>query len=215
MNVLITGTSLGIGKAIAEKFLANDFVVYGLDLKDSTIPHHNYKHYVCDLTEMKSYPKDLPLMDYIINNAGTDEPKKAIQTNLLTLFEIEDRWISEATKCVINIASTSAHFGIENREYVSSKGAMLSYTKQLAKKMAAWGGRCNSISPGAIWTEMNEKILKDEKKRQAVADENILKKWICPSEVADAVYFLSIAPSITGVDLIIDAGESINHTEIK
>ena len=95
------------------------------------------------------------------------------------------------------------------------KGGVLSYTRQLAKKMANWGGRCNSISPGAILTEMNKDILEDKAKKQAVANENLLKKWIEPKEVSDAVYFLCMSSSITGIDLIIDAGESINHTEIK
>ena len=215
MNILITGSSVGIGRAIAEKFLNEDYNVFGLDLKESTINNIKYKHYICDITKTESYPLDLPSMTYIVNNAGTDNQKDAINTNLLSLFDIEDKWINEETKCVINISSTSAHFGIENREYVASKGGVLSYTKQLAKRMALWGGRCNSISPGAILTEMNKEILKDKDKMKAVSDENILKKWIDPSEVANAVYFLCDSPSITGIDMIIDAGESINHTEIK
>lgn len=215
MNVLITGTSTGIGKETAQLFLSKGFNVYGIDKDPSAIEDDKYKHLNCDLTDFNTYPESLPKMDYVINNAGTDNPLEAIKTNLISLFQIEDRWIDNHTKCVINIASTSAYLGIENREYVASKGGVLSYTRQLAKRMAKWGGRCNSISPGAILTEMNEHILQDESKRKAVSDENLLKKWIEPKEVSEAIYFLCMSSSITGIDLVIDAGESINHTEIK
>lgn len=45
MNVLITGTSSGIGKGCAKYFLKNGHKVYGFDRKESTIEHPDYKHY--------------------------------------------------------------------------------------------------------------------------------------------------------------------------
>jgi NAD(P)-dependent dehydrogenase (short-subunit alcohol dehydrogenase family) len=153
--------------------------------------------------------------EFIINNAGTDQSDKAIAVNLTSLFEIEDKFVTSDTDCVVNICSTSAHIGIENREYVASKGGVLAYTRQLAKKMATWGGRCVSISPGPVFTEMNGHIIDDVSKFKAVEAQNILHKWISPSEIADAIYFMCMNKSITGVDLLIDCGEHINHTEIK
>ena len=47
--VLITGTSRGIGKAIAEEFLNNNFKVIGMDRLDSSIINSNYTHYKLDL----------------------------------------------------------------------------------------------------------------------------------------------------------------------
>ena len=46
MNVLITGTSSGVGRETAIKFLEEGFTVYGLDIKQSTITHYNYYHFV-------------------------------------------------------------------------------------------------------------------------------------------------------------------------
>ena len=56
MNVLITGTAKGIGKAIAVKFLKNGHHVYGLDIRPSSIESNLYSHYICDITDVTAYP---------------------------------------------------------------------------------------------------------------------------------------------------------------
>ena len=49
MRVLVTGSSKGIGQAIAERFLKEGHEVIGLDLLPSSINNKNYTHYVCDV----------------------------------------------------------------------------------------------------------------------------------------------------------------------
>jgi len=211
-TALVTGASTGIGRATALLFLEKEYKVYGIDILDSTIENKNYIHIKCDIS-CEDLPQSEPI-NYVINNAGTDVPDKAIATNLQALFRIEDKYVTHDTKCVVNIGSTSAYLGIENREYVASKAGVLGYTRQLAKTMSEWGGRAVSVSPGPVLTDMNKHILDSKEKRQAVADENLLKKWIEPSEIAKAVLFMCQSESITGVDLLIDCGEHINHNEI-
>ena len=55
-KVLITGTSCGVGRAAAIKFLDQGYEVVGLDWKESTIVHSNYKHYVCDVGNKEELP---------------------------------------------------------------------------------------------------------------------------------------------------------------
>ena len=50
MKVLVTGSSNGIGKAIATKFLQEGHEVIGIDILDSTIDDNNYTHYIQDIS---------------------------------------------------------------------------------------------------------------------------------------------------------------------
>ena len=68
MNVLITGTSSGIGKGCAEYFLKKGHKVYGFDRKEPTIEHPDYKHYCLDIRDKEMYPELQP-MQIVINNA--------------------------------------------------------------------------------------------------------------------------------------------------
>ena len=57
--VVVTGSSCGIGRAIANEFLMHGHKVCGIDLKDGTIDSPNYKHYVADVSDEHQLPTDL------------------------------------------------------------------------------------------------------------------------------------------------------------
>ena len=68
MSVLITGTSYGVGRATALKFMEEGYSVIGLDWKPATIPLSNsYIHHQCDVSDFNSLP-DLINIEYIVNN---------------------------------------------------------------------------------------------------------------------------------------------------
>ena len=72
MRVLITGTSQGIGKAIAELFLENGHEVFGFDRNEGTIFSDNYNHYKVDVRDYENLP-EISGVNILINNAGTQK----------------------------------------------------------------------------------------------------------------------------------------------
>ena len=86
MKILITGTSQGIGRAIAEIFLKNGHTVIGIDRKESTVESDNYTHFVCDVRERDALP-EIKDVDILINNAGTQN-EDDIDINLKALIHI-------------------------------------------------------------------------------------------------------------------------------
>jgi NAD(P)-dependent dehydrogenase (short-subunit alcohol dehydrogenase family) len=118
-------------------------------------------------------------------------------------------------KSVLNIGSASAHTGAEFPEYCASKGGVLSYTKNVAMRVAKFGATCNSLDPGGVLTPLNECVIKDEKLWEQIMDETPLKRWATPEEIADWAYFLTVTNKFcTGQCIVVDGGESINYNFI-
>jgi len=84
MKILITGTSQGIGKAIAELFLNNGHDVIGIDRQKSSIEHCNYVHFQIDICDHNNLP-DINDINILINNAGTQN-ERDIDTNLKSQY---------------------------------------------------------------------------------------------------------------------------------
>lgn len=213
MKVLITGSSKGIGKAIALKFLSKNHQVYGIDILPSSINNENYIHYQCDI-----FNDELPQIDNVeilINNAGVQN-NNDIDINLKGTIKVSEKYgFNESIKSILFIVSASATTGSEFPLYVASKGGILSYMKNVAQRVAKFNATANSISPGGVNNEFNEHILNDKKLYDAVLNETLLHKWADVDEIASWAYFVSVInKSMTGQDIIIDNGESINYNFI-
>ncbi|MBR6644494.1 MAG: SDR family oxidoreductase [Clostridia bacterium] len=214
MRVLITGTSQGIGYAIAEYFLNKGHEVIGIDRLKKGIEHKHYRHYVCDVRDYEKLP-EIKNVDILINNAGTQN-EDDIDINLKALIHITEKYgVHEGIRSILNIGSASAHTGSEFPEYCASKGGILSYTKNVALRVAKYGAVCNSLDPGGVVTPLNECVMNDPELWAQIMNETPLKRWASTEEIAEWAYFLTVTNKFcTGQNILVDGGESINFNFI-
>ena len=211
MKVMITGSSQGIGKAIAELFLEKGDEVIGIDRQAAGIEHPKYTHYVCDVRDREKLPK-VDGVEILINNAGTQN-EDDIDINLKALIYITERYgVQKDIRSILNIGSASAHTGAEFPEYCASKGGILSYTKNVALRVAKYGATCNSLDPGGVLTPLNACVIEDPELWEQIMNETPLRRWATPEEMAEWAYFLTVTNKFcTGQNILVDGGEAINY----
>lgn len=211
MMVLITGTTQGIGRAIALRFLQEGHEVVGIDRQEGSIEHPAYTHYRCDIRDYQRLPS-LSGVEILINNAGTQN-QEDIDINLKALIHMTETYgIQPAIRSILHIGSASAHTGSEFPLYCASKGGVMAYTKNVALRVASFGATCNSLDPGGVLTPLNECVINHPGSWAQIMEETPLKKWATPEEIAEWAYFLTVVNSFcTGQSILVDGGESINH----
>lgn len=211
MKVLITGTTQGIGRAIALHFLERGHSVVGIDRQPSSISFEGYEHIECDVRDLESLP-EISGVNVLINNAGTQN-EDDIEINLKSLIRITEKYgVQKDIKSILNIGSASGHTGAEFPEYCASKGGVMAYTKNVAMRVAKFGATCNSLDPGGVLTPLNDCVVNDPVLWAEIMDETPLKRWATPEEIAEWAYFLTVINGFcTGQNILVDGGESINY----
>ena len=210
MKVLVTGTSQGIGKGIAELFLENGHEVVGLDRYGHSIEADNYTHIICDIRDYENLP-DIQGVEILINNAGTQNGDD-IDINLKSLIKVTEKYgVREGIKSILSIGSASGHTGSEFPEYCASKGGVIAYTKNVALRVAKFGATCNSLDPGGVLSPLNDCVVNDPVLWKEIMEQTPLKRWATVEEIAQWAYFLTVVNKFcTGQSIVVDGGESIN-----
>lgn len=215
MKILITGTSGGIGKSAAVKFLKEGHCVYGIDLKADSISGNfpeakNYTHFSADISEKNALP-EINDVEIIVNNAGIQTGSEDdIKVNLLGTINVTEKYaFQKAIKSVLFISSVSALTGNEFPEYVASKAGVNGYMKNCAIRLAnRFRATSNALCFGGVLTELNKPVLENPKLWEKIMDVTPLKKWISAEEAAEWCYFFTVTNTFcTGQALDISGGE--------
>ena len=233
-QILVTGASSGIGKAIAVACakMGATVIVTGRNVERlnetlNLMSEGDHKAISADLTkaeDIESLVAELPKLDGLVQCAGVGSrvPCKNIGKEDLQhvfmptveapiLFQtaiLSKRKINKAAS-IVYVASRAANApSVGNAAYSASKGAIISYAKCLALELAPRLIRVNCICPGMVWTEL---ILKDGVDKEQLEQSQLtypLKRFGQPEDIANlAIYLLSDASSwMTGSSLDISGG---------
>ena len=161
--------------------------------------------------------------DVLVNNAAEQHPKERIgdissdqleatfSTNFFGYFHMTQAAMPHLKEgaAIINTSSVTAYRGSPHLlDYSSTKGAIVSFTRSLAKGLAEKGIRVNGVAPGPIWTPLIPSTFTAEEVAKFGAD-TPLKRPGQPNEVAPCFLFLACEDSsyITGSFLHPNGGE--------
>ncbi|HEY0679232.1 MAG TPA: glucose 1-dehydrogenase [Chitinophagaceae bacterium] len=174
---------------------------------------------------VRSVHKHFGKLSILVNNAGLQEVDKdfmdvssgqmrrTFEVNIFSFFYFTHEALKVLDKngTIINTTSVTAYRGSEHLiDYSSTKGAIVSFTRSLAKNLAPKGIRVNAVAPGPIWTPLIFDTF-DEKHIREFGKKTPMERAGFPYEVAPAYVFLASddASYITGQVLHINGGEVV------
>jgi acetoacetyl-CoA reductase/3-oxoacyl-[acyl-carrier protein] reductase len=234
-TAFITGGTQGIGKAIVEKLISEDYEVIIGFMSQRTKANDMVKHIHsmngdaiavhCDISRRSSIQAvvaKIKHIDILINNAGFSQSKdflditdedwnQMLNINLRGAFvfsqEVIPSMLERNWGRIINITSIGGQWGgINQVHYASSKAGLTGLTMSLARLYSGKGITSNSVSPGIIETDMTAWI-KDEDK-QILTQDIPVGRFGLVEEVAEVVSFLASEASgyITGQTINVNGG---------
>jgi len=228
-RVLVTGGTQGIGFAVCRRFATlGDSVtaIYSRDEESARragelLPDVRFvRADVSDEADVRSVIGSLPYIDVLVNNAGISsfgqvqdvpwqewERVQAVNAGgvFLCCKHAVKKLLESSCGAIVNISSVWGESGGSCESvYSASKGAVIAFTKALAKELAPSGVTVNCVTPGVIDTRMNAWLCGEE--RRSLIEEIPLGRFGSPEEVADAVCFLVQNRYITGQILGVNGG---------
>lgn len=238
---LVTGCKRGIGKAMAIALAEAGANIIGvsasLELEGSKVEEEikqigrNFTAYQCDFSDRTSLydfinqvKHDFPVIDILINNAGTilrqpaaehsdeywDEVIAVNQTSQFIITrEIGKRMIENGYgKIVFTASLLSFQGGVNVPSYAASKGAVAQLAKAFANEWASKGVNVNAIAPGYIATDNTLALREDDNRNKAILDRIPAGRWGEPEDFKGAALFLAsdAASYVHGIVLTVDGG---------
>jgi 3-oxoacyl-[acyl-carrier protein] reductase len=229
-SVLVTGGNRGIGRAIAEAFLAQGDKVAvttrnggapegALDVRcDITDPAQVEAAY--DAVEAAHGPVEVLVAnagitrDTLLLRMSEDDWSAVLDTNLTGSYRLAKRAAKGMLRLrrgrLIFVSSVVGLLGSAGQvNYAASKAGLVGLARSLARELGSRGITANVVAPGFVETDMTD-VLTDAQK-DAIKTQVPLGRYAQPAEVADAVVWLAGAGYVTGAVIPVDGGLGMGH----
>lgn len=231
-SVLVTGGNRGIGRAIAEAFIAAGDKV-AVTTRNGGAPE-GALDLRCDITDsaavdaaFKQAEETHGPVEILIANAGIthdtlllrmseDDWSSVIDTNLTGTFRVIKRASKGMLRLrrgrIIMISSVVGLLGSAGQvNYAASKSGLVGMARSLARELGSRSITANVVAPGFVETDMTDALTEDQK--QAIRDQVPLGRYASPDEIASAVTWLASdgAAYVTGAVIPVDGGLGMGH----
>ena len=231
-SVLVTGGNRGIGRSIAEAFLAQGDRV-AVTTRSGGAPD-GALDVRCDITDagqvedaFKAVEEAHGPVEVLVANAGIthdtlvlrmseDDWSSVIETNLTGSFRLAKRaakgMLRQRRGRIIFISSVVGLLGSAGQvNYAASKAGLVGMARSLARELGSRSITANVVAPGFVETDMTGVLTDDQK--QMIKDQVPLGRYAVPAEVASAITWLASdgASYVTGAVVPVDGGLGMGH----
>lgn len=230
--VLVTGGNRGIGRTIAEEFLAHGDRV-AVTSRNGDAPEGALA-VSADITDTASLDaafaeieEKLGPVEVVVANAGItrdnllmrmsdDEFEAVVDTNLTGTFRTVKRAITGMIRAkkgrIVLISSVSGLYGVPGQaNYSASKAGLVGFARSVTRELGSRGITANVVAPGFIRTDMTDEL--PEKQQKEYLATIPAKRFAEPAEVAKVVRWVSSdeAAYISGAVIPVDGGLGMGH----
>lgn len=234
-TAIVTGASLGIGKATTSLLLENGARVFGISRDQGTLTDPHLTHLTCDLSDMagieevfRQISERATEVDYVVNVAGID-PKYAIDharvedwdhlvnLNLRAYYFMIKHALPLLRlgqgRSIVNVSSINYRLGVPGRAaYSATKAGVLGLTTGLSRELGRERIRVNTVSPGWIFTERQVEEyfggVDAERHLSYLAQQQSLMLKITAMDIANhiAFYLSNVSRASTSHNCVVDGG---------